>query len=67
LERILLARIGDPAQQANIRFMAYLLSQEADALKPDPVENFGAREAIISMHASTRNTNCRSTQSLGGD
>jgi hypothetical protein len=32
------------------------LSQEADAMKPDPVENFGAHETTISMHASTSNT-----------
>jgi len=36
--------------------MAYLVSHEADALKQDPVENFGAPEAKISMHAGTNDT-----------
>jgi hypothetical protein len=35
--------------------MSYLLSHEADALKQDPVENFGASEAKFSMHASIKN------------
>jgi hypothetical protein len=35
--------------------MTYLLSQDVEALKQNPVENFGAREAVISMHASTNN------------
>jgi hypothetical protein len=35
--------------------MAYLLSQEADAMKSDPVEKFGATGAGISMHGSTNN------------
>jgi hypothetical protein len=42
-------------QQPTSGFMAYLLSQEADAMKQHSVENFGAPEAIISMHASTNN------------
>jgi hypothetical protein len=33
----------------NIQLMAYLLSQEADAMKPDPVEIFDARKAKISI------------------
>jgi hypothetical protein len=41
--------------QATPRFMAYVLSQELHALKRNPVENFGGSEAIISMHASTKN------------
>jgi hypothetical protein len=35
--------------------MTYLLSQELHALKQYPVENFGAPEAKLSMHASTKN------------
>jgi hypothetical protein len=35
--------------------MAYVLSQELHAKKQNPVENFGEPEAIISMHASTKN------------
>jgi len=34
--------------------MPNLLSQELHALKRTPVENFGAPEAIISMHDSTK-------------
>ena len=34
--------------------MTYLLSQELNALKQNPVENFGAPGAIISMHADTK-------------
>jgi hypothetical protein len=37
------------------RFMAYVVSHEIHALKQNPVENFGALEAIISMCASTKN------------
>jgi hypothetical protein len=44
--------------------MAYFLSQELHVLKPTPVENFGAAEAIISMHASTKNADITLTQSL---
>jgi hypothetical protein len=43
-------------QQPTSGFMAYLLPQEADALKPDPVENFGVHQKIFSMQASTDNT-----------
>jgi hypothetical protein len=35
--------------------MAYVVSQELHAMKQNPVENFGAPEAIISMHASAKN------------
>jgi hypothetical protein len=51
-----MATIGDGRKQPISRFITYLLSQEANALKQDLVENFGAREAIISVHASTNNT-----------
>src|SRR6267378_5637415 len=40
---------------ATSKFMANVLSQELYAKKQNPVENFGAPEAIISMHASTKN------------
>jgi hypothetical protein len=51
--RILIATIADSRQQLTSGFMAYLLSQEADAMKQHPVENFSVPETIISMHAST--------------
>jgi hypothetical protein len=41
--------------QPTCRFMSYVLSQESHALKQYPVENFGAPEAKLSMHASTKN------------
>src|SRR6266550_1603057 len=40
--------------QPTAKFMPNLLSQELHALKRTPVENFGAPEAIISMHDSTK-------------
>jgi hypothetical protein len=33
--------------------MAYLLSQQADAMKQHPVENFSAYEAKVLIRAST--------------
>jgi len=44
--------------------MPYLLSQESDATKQNPVENFGAPEAIISIRASTKNEMQVSTQAV---
>jgi hypothetical protein len=45
--------------------MPYLLSQELHALKQNPVENFGAPEAINSMHASAKkNADLTLAQSL---
>jgi len=43
------------SDQPTSRFVGYVLSQEIDALKQNHVENFGAPEAIISMHVGTKN------------
>jgi len=60
-----MATLAISTQQPTSKFMAYLLSQEADAKQQGPVENFGEHETVFLMPASTNNANQRLSFRLG--
>jgi hypothetical protein len=66
LERIILARIGDPAPANQHPIYGLSSITGSRCIEADPVENLGAREAIVSKHASTWSTIYKPTQPLEG-